>query len=150
MTTLATEANTIGIAVDKANVYWAISTFIDRGKIARLEKTGKVPVRSAVSALSLVSSDVSKTQVGVILDRKSGIFRFVLDQDVIQDLQLNIFNLSGRLIYHTDWVSNGFEWDLLNDREQRLANGVYLYVVTIRKQDGTILRSQVKKLVILR
>ncbi len=33
---------------------------------------------------------------------------------------------------------------------RRLANGVYLYVVTIRRQDGAILRSQVKKLVILR
>jgi len=45
---------------------------------------------------------------------------------------------------------NSLSWDGLMSDGRRLANGVYLYVVTIRKQDGTILRSQVKKVVILR
>ncbi len=67
-----------------------------------------------------------------------------------KDLSIQIFNLSGKLVFHTDWVENGFEWNLLNDRGQRLANGVYLYVVYVKGWDGTVMRSEVKKLVILR
>jgi hypothetical protein len=66
-------------------------------------------------------------------------------------LRVEVFNLAGRRIYDSGLVSgNSLYWDGLMSDGRRLANGVYLYVVTIRKQDGTILRSQVKKLVILR
>ncbi|MEM4409629.1 MAG: hypothetical protein QXI19_12895, partial [Candidatus Caldarchaeum sp.] len=67
-----------------------------------------------------------------------------------QAMKINIFSLSSQPVFHTDWVDNDFEWNLLNDRGQRLANGVYLYVITYRKDDGTIIKREVKKLVVLR
>jgi hypothetical protein len=68
----------------------------------------------------------------------------------IKDFSVMIFDLSGKLVFHSGWVENGFTWNLLDNRGQPLANGVYLYVITYRREDGTILRSEVKKLVILR
>jgi len=66
-------------------------------------------------------------------------------------LRIELFYLAGRKIYDSNFeVGSRFRWDGFTNDGQRVANGVYLYVVTIRKQDGTILRSQVKKLVILR
>jgi hypothetical protein len=65
-------------------------------------------------------------------------------------IKVDVLDLSGRPVFHTDWVQNGFTWNLLDNRGQPLANGVYLYVITYRREDGTILRSEVKKLVILR
>lgn len=76
--------------------------------------------------------------------------RFFTENTNFQTMKINIFSLSGQLIFHTDWVDNDFEWNLLNDRGQRLANGVYLYVITYRKDDETIIKREVKKLVVLR
>jgi hypothetical protein len=68
----------------------------------------------------------------------------------VKDFSVIIFDLSGKLVFRSDWVQNGFTWNFLDNRGQPLANGVYLYVITYRREDGTILRSEVKKLVILR
>jgi hypothetical protein len=66
-------------------------------------------------------------------------------------LRVEVFNLAGRKIYDSGLVSgNSLYWDGLMSDGRRLANGVYLYVITYRREDGTILRSEVKKLVILR
>jgi hypothetical protein len=66
-------------------------------------------------------------------------------------LGVQVYDLRGRLTYDSGFVNgNALSWKLRNDRGQLLANGVYLNVVMIRAWDGTILRSEVKKLVILR
>jgi len=39
--------------------------------------------------------------------------------------------------------SNQLDWHLQNDEGFIVANGVYLYVVTIRGYDGSIIRSEV-------
>lgn len=67
-----------------------------------------------------------------------------------QDLQLSIFNLAGRRVFNSDWVPNGYLWNLQDDQGRILANGVYLYIVTVRGFNGELLRSKVKKLVILK
>ncbi len=75
---------------------------------------------------------------------------FRVQGEGIKDIQVRIFNLAGRLVFHTDWVENGFGWKLQNNQGRRLANGVYLYVVTVRGYDGQVVRSEVRKLVVLR
>jgi hypothetical protein len=65
-------------------------------------------------------------------------------------MRVSVFDLSGKLVFHTDWVQNGFTWNLLDNRGQPLANGVYLYVVRVRGFDGREYVSEVRKLVILR
>lgn len=67
-----------------------------------------------------------------------------------RDIQLSIFNLSGRLVYRTEWMSNDFAWQGHDMQDRPLRSGVYLYVITYRKDDGTIIKREVKKLVILR
>lgn len=76
--------------------------------------------------------------------------KFFVPGQQVKEIKLSIFSLSGRLVFNTDWVENGFTWNLLNDRGQRLANGVYLYVIYVRRFDGSVIRSEVKKLIILR
>jgi pimeloyl-ACP methyl ester carboxylesterase len=65
-------------------------------------------------------------------------------------MRVSVFDLSGKLVFHTDWVQNGFTWNLIDNRGQPLANGVYLYVVRVRGFDGREYVSEVRKLVILR
>ncbi len=63
---------------------------------------------------------------------------------------LEVFNLTGQKILeavtlNAHMVSSGFDRQLSS-----LANGVYFYILTIRDQEGQVLRREVRKLVILR
>lgn len=65
--------------------------------------------------------------------------------------QIQVFDLSGRLLYDSGFVGgSNLRWEGLTRDGRRVANGVYLYVVTVRTLDGRLLRSEVRKLVILR
>jgi hypothetical protein len=69
----------------------------------------------------------------------------------IAQVFIEIYDLSGTPAFTSGWQSGStFEWHLQNNQGQSIANGVYLYVITVRGWDGTILRSEVKKLVVLR
>ena len=82
--------------------------------------------------------------------RGSNAVRFYAEGSGIAEIKVGIYDLSGGEIFNSGWVGNGFEWPLLNGRGEVVANGVYLYVLIVRGFDGTILRSVVKKLVVLR
>lgn len=67
---------------------------------------------------------------------------------LVKELRVEIYDLQGRVIYHSPWTSDGVLWKLQNERGQRVARGVYLYVVTIRVVDGSVITSRVQKLII--
>lgn len=100
--------------------------------------------QSAVTVSTRKNIKVSAVSVS------SNYIKFFAKGQNIQEIQVGIFNLSGRLVFNTGWVQNGFIWNLLNNRGEIVANGVYLYVVTVRDSDGSLIRGEAKKLVILR
>jgi len=61
-------------------------------------------------------------------------------------LRVQLFDLAGKAVL--DAEASGRV--LRAPTPAGLANGVYLYIVTVRGYDGSILRSKVQKLVILR
>lgn len=63
---------------------------------------------------------------------------------------LQIFSLSGDPIFTQQTAGTRLTWNWRAQRGETVANGVYLYTVTVRGADGQVLRSEVKKLVILR
>ncbi|MBI1741721.1 DUF11 domain-containing protein [Candidatus Acetothermia bacterium] len=66
----------------------------------------------------------------------------------VKDLQVQIVDLKGRSIYQSDWNPNGWAWLLENKTGQRVANGVYLYTVTVRGEDGKLIQTKLQKFVI--
>lgn len=77
--------------------------------------------------------------------------RFQVGGQAIKSINLQIFNLAGQRVFDSGQVQGAtFEWYLNNQDGQVLANGVYLYLIIVRGYGGQILRSQVKKLVVLR
>jgi len=89
----------------------------------------------AISLASLVSRDTTVFEV-----RGSG----------IDGIQVQVFNLAGRLVF-ADIASGGtLEFKMDGSDGVRLANGVYLYLVTVKGVHGELYRSRVGKLVILR
>ena len=69
----------------------------------------------------------------------------------IEQIQVQVFNLAGAEIFNSGPVAGTtLEWNLLNDQGRIVANGVYLYIVTVKGSDGKALRSEVEKLIVLR
>lgn len=82
------------------------------------------------------------------LDRRS--IEFIVLGFGVESLRVEIFNLQGQRVFAEEAPSNRLTFRGQDSRGQRLANGVYLYVVTVRNHDGTIKRSDVRKLVLQR
>ena len=66
------------------------------------------------------------------------------------ELKLQIFSITGRKLVEQIEKTNYLEFEATASDGNSLANGVYLYRVTVRGLDGTILQSQIKKLVVIR
>lgn len=72
--------------------------------------------------------------------------RFRAQGSGIAVVNVQVFNLAGKTVFISDWLQ-GTE---LTWNPDPLANGVYLYVLSVRGADGSLVRSRIQKLVILR
>ncbi|MCS7197318.1 MAG: S8 family serine peptidase [Candidatus Bipolaricaulota bacterium] len=66
----------------------------------------------------------------------------------IESVRLQLFDLSGRTVLDHQNRETSLAVPLVNEEGRRLANGVYLYVVTLHGRDGTVWRSEVRKLIV--
>ncbi|MCI2432178.1 DUF11 domain-containing protein [Candidatus Acetothermia bacterium] len=77
--------------------------------------------------------------------------RFQAEGRGIQEISVKVFNLSGQQVFDSDWrLGSELEWRGLTRDGRRVANGVYLYLISVRGADGTLAQSRLQKLVILR
>ena len=63
-------------------------------------------------------------------------------------LSLQVFGLSGQMVFSAESATGTLRFAGVSNRGQRLAKGVYLYVVTLYGRDGSVWRSEVRKLVV--
>lgn len=76
---------------------------------------------------------------------------FRVDGQGVHSVRLEVFNLTGTRIFDSGEIEGkAFQWNLQNQKGQVVANGVYLYIVTVRGFNGEVIRSRVQKLVVLR
>ena len=68
----------------------------------------------------------------------------------ITGLELQMFNLAGSTVLNQTSTGTSLSARLQDSMGRPLANGVYLYVVTVQGADGQSTRSDVRKLVVLR
>ncbi len=61
---------------------------------------------------------------------------------------LQVFALSGQMVFSAETATGTLRFEGLSSRGQRLARGVYLYRVTLYGRDGSVWRSEVRKLVV--
>jgi hypothetical protein len=89
------------------------------------------------------------TSLQARFDRSNQAIEFRAEGRAILGLDLEIYNLSGKQIARK--TADGSHLRLaLSERETHLANGVYLYRVTVRGHDGTVIRNRLEKLVVAR
>ena len=108
--------------------------------------------QSAAKNCSLCSDDglltIKDLDVSVFGDKAT----FRVDGSAIESYQVSVFSLSGLMVYESDFqvVRPALSWNLLTLSGQRVPNGTYLYVITIKGANGEIQRSEVKKLAVVR
>jgi hypothetical protein len=75
----------------------------------------------------------------------------MVDGEGIAAVRVEVFDLSGRLVFASPFVAKDeLTWRLTDASGALLANGVYLYVATIRGEHGELVRSKPRRLVVLR
>jgi len=78
-------------------------------------------------------------------------YRFSVQGVGVFAARLEIYSLQGQRVYTSGWKSaHHLWWAMRSDRGERVANGVYLYVVYVRDAQGRLLTSRVEKLMVLR
>lgn len=99
-----------------------------------------VPGRVSVKGLPAPRMTVSSERASI---------RFQAE-GAVESLAVVILDLAGRELFNSGWVyGNTLSWPGQSDRGAAVANGVYLYVVTMKGLEGTTWR-KVGKLVVLR
>lgn len=112
----------------------------------RTEPSRTQRVSSTVTAA--LERDEPRSVIGTLLHRDGTLQ--ILAQRPAQELELAVYDLSGRRVAHEGAQGSELRFAGLSRDGRRLAKGVYLYVVTVRGWDGTIVKSEVRKLVITR
>lgn len=102
---------------------------------------------AAAGATTLTGLQVRSIEAQTLSDHS---VRFVASGQGITGIEAQVYDLSGQLIF--DQATNGptMTFRGLNAEGRPLANGVYLYVLTVKGADGQTAISEVKKLVVLR
>lgn len=117
----------------------------DDGGVGR--DTLRVIVHSRGSALDY-SSKLSLEQVKLAMLARS-IAAFTAEGSGIKSIAVEIFDLRGHKVFSGEALGKELIWPLQSDRGRAIANGIYLYIVTVRGYHNEIIRGQVRKLVIL-
>ncbi|MCS7198639.1 MAG: T9SS type A sorting domain-containing protein, partial [Candidatus Bipolaricaulota bacterium] len=99
-----------------------------------------VEVLGAPVALAVKSVALSQRPV-----RTGGAY-FVVEGVGIAQTTVRVFSLTGKLVYNATVQGNVVPFTAASE----LANGVYLYVVTVQGADGQTVTSKIEKLVVLR
>ena len=68
----------------------------------------------------------------------------------VAEIEVAVFSLAGGRIVARRSAGNTLVFWGLNDAGTPLANGVYLYTMTVRDKDGHVLRTQIGKFIVLR
>jgi hypothetical protein len=99
------------------------------------------PVALRIARLNVWPNPVTSTDTAYVAVQGEG----------IQSICLQVFDLSGRLVYDSGPVIGSTTvWHLVNQAGETLANGVYLYIVTVHGFDGAQEKLETGKLAILR
>jgi hypothetical protein len=106
-------------------------------------------IKEAAAGLRTLSSSANFQVLGrglTVLMLPSG--GLELQAPSAERLSLQVFALSGQMVFSAESATGTLRFAGVSNRGQRLAKGVYLYVVTLYGRDGSVWRSEVRKLVV--
>lgn len=141
--------DSVAIGFDDFNTPWYYfsetgqCTSLDNGDIGWLRITPNCSTRSSALA------DASALSIRAVTHSNHVIFEVNSNEAV--STQLQIFDLNGDVVFDSGMQFTGtLQWNYLNTSGNRVANGVYLYVIKSRDSRGITTKSKLHKLLVLR
>lgn len=111
---------------------------------------GQIPFGPTVGGLLPAELRPFLTLQSAGVRQSAGKFSFEAQGTNIESVQVHVYDTSGRLVSTIENSGNRLSWNGLNRNGQRLANGVYLYVMTVQGTYGDLVRTKVQKFAVLR
>lgn len=109
------------------------------------------PVLDAwVAQTPVKEAGASLRSVALLIRSIKGSVTFAVRGSVIVSMALEIFDPNGQRIFVQQAAGTRLTWSLRKMSGEPVANGVYLYRLTVRGINGEVLRNEVKRLVVLR
>jgi hypothetical protein len=114
---------------------------------------------AGLGALSVDPSEIMSLQDGFRVDsvvnspnpiRDVHTTTFTVKGVGIESIRVQIFDLAGRLAFDSGWQANDYAWHVQSDTGETLANGIYLYIVTVRGPNGETVVTETRKLAVYR
>ncbi|MBI3659181.1 hypothetical protein HY230_01750 [Candidatus Acetothermia bacterium] len=103
-----------------------------------------------MSAQTLVAESLEVTGVQVALGVQGESVEFNAQGHAIAETQVEIYNLAGMMISRSVANASRVRASLRADNGRRVANGIYMYVITVRGFHGEVIRSHLGKFVLAR
>lgn len=131
----------------------------DAAQIARMAIGASSSTSSAsetglqsVTALSIAPEELAVNSISAFPNPMVSNYaaEFKVEGQGVAEIQVQVFNLVGVTIFDQTAAGNSLKFYAVNGEGQALANGVYLYTITVKGYNGQVIRSKVRKLVILR
>jgi len=109
---------------------------------------------SAAASARLAPPSLEKTltvqSVGLHPMAKGALLKLQIEGQGIASVRVQGFDLTGRKRFDVEAPGARLQWAVTDGQGRRLANGVYLYLVTVRGIYGEIWHSAIRKVVVLR
>ena len=122
--------------IDDATIRRLIQLWISGGPVAAQAQALVAPAPLRLDRVSLAS--------------KGGQFALNVAGQGIRKTNVQVFDLAGRRVLDRTSESAPLRFEAVDTTGRRWANGVYLYVVAVYGEDGSTLRSELRKFVVLR
>ena len=135
--------------IDDAEFFNAIDRWVS-GQIDNALFFDVVDAWISQSDVCVSSATVEGLESVTLKASQQGGITFAARGQGIASLGVQVYDLAGRTVFARETAGPHLRWDYLNVNGRPVANGVYLYVVTVRDRDGRIAHSQVRRLVVLR
>ncbi len=121
--------------IDDATFFRAIDLWISQGRISSATSSSKVPRAESIKLTAHPAQEA---------------ITFIARGQGISSIGVEIYDLNGRRIFAQEEAGTRLIWNLRRSDGERIANGVYLYTITAQGFDGSVIRSDIKKLLLLR
>jgi predicted outer membrane repeat protein len=125
----------------------------------RVSGSAEVTFHTSRPALPVVSAEIPQPQ---LVARKSLIkfghlgipgsrsIKFQAQGVDSSSFEIAIYDLTGRKVVTRIGSGSQLRWSLRNSQGRLVANGIYLYRITVRDRVGKVTQSEIKKLIVLR
>ena len=104
----------------------------------------------AIAVASVAGITFSSSSAGgkgaVTAIRYSDVVRFAVQNEKVAVMRAEVFNLSGKRLFDSGPVMGKvLDWPMTTEAGERVAHGVYLYVITAWDSQGQLVKRQVGK-----